>query len=87
MKFFKARLRLPREMSKSEKLQQAENTIQLLNLSKCANTKIGDNMVRGVSGGEKKRVNIACELLTDPSIILLDEPTSGLGKFFPYSRD
>jgi ABC-type multidrug transport system ATPase subunit len=67
-------------MSRSDKLKQVEDTIQLLNLTKCVNTKIGDEMVRGVSGGEKKRVNIASELLTGPSVILLDEPTTGLGK-------
>ncbi|UZO17949.1 uncharacterized protein OCT59_009278 [Rhizophagus irregularis] len=75
---YTARLRLPREMSRRDKLKQVENTMALLNLTKCANTIIGDHITRGVSGGERKRVNIASELLTDPSVILLDEPTSGL---------
>ncbi|CAG8803796.1 8845_t:CDS:2, partial [Gigaspora rosea] len=75
---YTSRLRLPREIPISAKLEQVENIIQALNLSKCSNTKIGDIKVRGISGGEKKRVSIANELLTDPSIILLDEPTSGL---------
>ncbi|EXX74579.1 putative ATP-dependent permease ADP1 [Rhizophagus irregularis DAOM 197198w] len=75
---YTARLRLPREMSRRDKLKQVDNTMSLLNLSKCANTIIGDHRTRGVSGGERKRTNIASELLTDPSVILLDEPTSGL---------
>jgi ABC-type multidrug transport system ATPase subunit len=64
----------------NEKLKQVDATMQLLNLTKIANSKIGDSRVRGVSGGERKRVSIATELLTDPSVILLDEPTSGLGE-------
>ncbi|CAJ0765089.1 7597_t:CDS:2, partial [Entrophospora sp. SA101] len=75
---FKALLRLPRIRSKRDKLKQVENVIQLLNLSKCSNTLIGNSGSGGISGGERKRVSIASELLTDPSIILLDEPTSGL---------
>lgn len=67
-------------MPLDDKLKQVDATMQLLNLTKSARTKIGDNRVRGVSGGERKRVSIASELLTDPSVILLDEPTSGLGK-------
>ncbi|CAJ0905616.1 3209_t:CDS:2 [Entrophospora sp. SA101] len=75
---YTALLRLPRIMSKRDKLKQVENVIQLLNLSKCSNTLIGNSGSGGISGGERKRVSIASELLTDPSIILLDEPTSGL---------
>ena len=67
-------------MSRRDKLKQVDNTMALLNLTKCANTKIGDQRTRGVSGGERKRTNIASELLTDPSVVLLDEPTSGLGE-------
>lgn len=47
--------------------------IQELGLKKVENTYIGNAFVRGVSGGERKRVNIGVELVTDPSLIFLDE--------------
>ncbi|CAF0722180.1 unnamed protein product [Adineta ricciae] len=70
---YTALLRLPNNLSKQDKLAQVEQIIDQLRIRKCANTPI---ML--VSGGEKKRVNIGTELLTNPSVIFLDEPTSGL---------
>ena len=47
-------------------------------MNKCKNTRIGNNIIRGVSGGERKRASIGVELLTNPSLIFLDEPTTGI---------
>ncbi|CDW81306.1 abc transporter family protein [Stylonychia lemnae] len=52
--------------------------ISRLGLEQCADTRIGGVMLKGISGGERKRTSIGYELITDPSIVLLDEPTSGL---------
>lgn len=52
-----------------------------LKLTKCQNTKIGGEMLKGVSGGERKRASIGVELITNPSLIFLDEPTTGLDSF------
>jgi len=73
---FAAELRL--KESFDVKMQIVDDIINALDLRKCATTIIGGNLIRGISGGEKKRVSIANELLTDPSVLLLDEPTSGL---------
>mmetsp|Transcript_19102 Transcript_19102/g.31313 ORF Transcript_19102/g.31313 Transcript_19102/m.31313 type:complete len:712 (+) Transcript_19102:103-2238(+) len=70
---YTAFLRLPSSLPKAQKVAEVDRIIKQLRLAKCADTPI--NMV---SGGERKRVNIGSELLTDPAIILLDEPTSGL---------
>lgn len=65
-------------MNQQQKLAKVETALQSLGLERCRNTLVGGYFLRGVSGGEKKRTCIACEILMDPSILLLDEPTSGL---------
>lgn len=70
---YTALLRLPPSIPKEEKIQEVDRVISLLRLNKVA-----DSSIRLCSGGEKKRVNICTELLTDPLVLLLDEPTSGL---------
>lgn len=75
---YSAHLRLPSSMSKSEIRAVVEGTIMEMGLQDCADRQIGNWQRRGVSGGEKKRVSIALEILTRPSIMFLDEPTSGL---------
>ncbi|XP_044510446.1 ABC transporter G family member 25-like isoform X2 [Mangifera indica] len=71
-------LRLPKTLTKQEKTSIAESVITELGLTKCQNTIIGNSFIRGVSGGERKRVSIAHEMLINPSLLILDEPTSGL---------
>ena len=46
-----------------------------LGLNKSANTIVGNAKVRGLSGGERKRLSIACEMISSPALIFLDEPT------------
>ena len=78
---FSARLRLPSFMSMQQKNQRAEEVLLKLGLKDCADNLIGSDMIKGISGGEKRRVSIAVQILTDPQVLLLDEPTSGLDAF------
>ncbi|KAL8159109.1 hypothetical protein V2J09_000646 [Rumex salicifolius] len=75
---FCALLRLPTSLTRRERAAAAEDVMEELGLCKCENTIIGNAFVRGVSGGERKRVSIAHEMLVNPSLLILDEPTSGL---------
>jgi ABC-type multidrug transport system ATPase subunit len=78
---FSAKLRLPSFMTTSQKNQRAEEVLMKLGLKDCADNLIGSEMIKGISGGEKRRVSIAVQILTDPRVLLLDEPTSGLDAF------
>ncbi|KAJ3104864.1 hypothetical protein HK100_003992, partial [Physocladia obscura] len=83
-----ALLRLPRNMSYSAKVKRVKETMIELGILEIAHQRIGSalNSTRGkISGGEKRRVSIACELVTSPSILMLDEPVSGLDGFNAYN--
>ncbi|XP_012086194.2 ABC transporter G family member 15 [Jatropha curcas] len=75
---YSAHLRLPTTMSKNEMNEVVENTIIKMGLQECAENKIGNWLLRGISGGEKRRLSISLEILTQPHVMFLDEPTSGL---------
>lgn len=78
---YAALLRLPASMPKEKKLLRVQKVIQELGLQKVQDSMIGNQIVRGISGGERKRVNIGTELVTDPALLFLDEPTTGLDSF------
>ncbi|XP_028554085.1 ABC transporter G family member 25 isoform X1 [Dendrobium catenatum] len=76
-----AMLRLPRsgETERRDRVRASvEAVIGELGLTDCTETAIGGAFVRGVSGGERKRVSIGHEMLLNPSVVVVDEPTSGL---------
>lgn len=78
---YSARLRLPDKMPWEEKRALIESTIIEMGLQDCADTVIGNWHLRGISGGEKRRVSIAIEILMRPRLLFLDEPTSGLDRY------
>lgn len=77
---FKANLRLDRRLSKSEKCKLVEELLGKLGLMTCIHTRIGhSHKGKTLSGGEKKRLSFASELITKPPLLFCDEPTTGLG--------
>lgn len=82
-----ALLRLPRDMGHAAKEQRVTEVEKQLGIHHIKDQIIGseEGHGRGISGGEKRRVGIACELVTSPSILFLDEPTSGLDAFNAFN--
>jgi ABC-type multidrug transport system ATPase subunit/pSer/pThr/pTyr-binding forkhead associated (FHA) protein len=75
---YSARFRLPPDYSEEEIDRRVDDTLRDLGLEGVRNLQIGKPEKKVLSGGQRKRVNIALELVTDPVILFLDEPTSGL---------
>ncbi|XP_069881595.1 ATP-binding cassette sub-family G member 8 isoform X1 [Dipodomys merriami] len=82
---FVAQMRLPRTFSQAQRDKRVEDVIAELRLRPCADTRVGNMYVRGVSGGERRRVSIGVQLLWNPGILMLDEPTSGLDSFTAHN--
>ncbi|KAE9607131.1 putative lipopolysaccharide-transporting ATPase [Lupinus albus] len=81
---YSAQLQLPASMSKGEKKERADFIIREMGLQETINTRIGGWGCKGISGGQKRRVSICIEILTQPRLLFLDEPTSGLDSAASY---
>ena len=79
--YFSAKLRLPRSTRDSQLQKLTERMITELGLTACADTMVGGELIKGISGGERKRTSVGVELVTKPALVFLDEPTSGLDSF------
>ncbi|RHY43149.1 hypothetical protein DYB34_010250 [Aphanomyces astaci] len=83
---FQAELRMGKAFNPEEREARVDYVIDELGLTKCRDSQIGGvTDVRGLSGGERKRLSFATEILTNPSLLFVDEPTSGLDSFMAES--
>ncbi|KAH9617762.1 hypothetical protein KSS87_010598 [Heliosperma pusillum] len=76
--WFSARCRLSTHLPRAHKVLIVERVIMNLGLQEVRNSLVGTVEERGISGGQRKRVNVGLEMVMEPSLLFLDEPTSGL---------
>jgi ATP-binding cassette subfamily G (WHITE) protein 2 len=72
------KLRMDQKYSNEERQERVKQVLDLMGITHCSDVIIGNTRKKGISGGERKRVCIAIELLNHPKLMFLDEPTSGL---------
>lgn len=82
---FSANLRLDAEFTETEVDTLVEEMLTSLGITDCADTMIGNAMIKGISGGQRKRTSVGVEVITNPHILFLDEPTSGLDSYAAYN--
>ena len=75
---YTAELRLPRSLPEAERMERIRLVMEQMGLTKVQDVIVGSPLKKGISGGERKRLCVAMELLTKPLLLFLDEPTSGL---------
>ncbi|KAF2091424.1 ATP-binding cassette transporter-like protein [Saccharata proteae CBS 121410] len=75
---FAAKLSLSSSIGKKERMVRITNLIDAFGLQNQADTLVGTPIRKGISGGQKRRLSVASQLVTSPKILFLDEPTSGL---------
>ncbi|ODN87104.1 ABC transporter [Cryptococcus wingfieldii CBS 7118] len=75
---YAAILRLPEKMPKKQKIARAETVLRMLGLKDCADLPVGGALLKGISGGEKRRMSLSVQMINDPAVLVVDEPTSGL---------
>ena len=75
---FLCHCRLSADLPKEEKVLVVERVIESLGLQQVRDSLVGTVEKRGISGGQRKRVNVGLEMVMEPSLLILDEPTSGL---------
>ncbi|XP_006826033.1 protein white-like [Saccoglossus kowalevskii] len=79
---FQALLRMERDIPNNQRMTRVEEVIVELGLKECANVRIGGvTETCGISGGERKRLAVASEIITNPPLLICDEPTTGLDSF------
>ena len=76
--YFSARLALPSSISANDRLDRINESLTAFGLKSVSDVLIGTPLQKGISGGQKRRVSVASQLVTSPRILFLDEPTSGL---------
>jgi energy-coupling factor transporter ATP-binding protein EcfA2 len=71
-------------VTKSERAERIKTLLEAFGIQNQASTLVGTPIRKGISGGQKRRVSVASQLITCPKILFLDEPTSGLDSTASY---
>ncbi|KAG0090811.1 hypothetical protein BGZ92_002152 [Podila epicladia] len=75
---YAAALSMNKYLTKSERVAKVEAIMEFMGLLECADVLVGNSESTGISGGQRRRVSIALQLIIEPSCLVLDEPTTGL---------